>query len=72
MYIRKAEVYNHNKENPNVIGLECDIYKFLLNCQCAYWKGAKGHLKQNQEKSKIAFKNSEICDHIISFKSDCD
>lgn len=26
MYIRKAEVYNRNKENPNVIGLECDIF----------------------------------------------
>lgn len=65
-------MYNHNKENPNVIGLEYDIYKFLLNCQCASWKEAKVHLKQNQEKTKIIFKNSEICDHINGFKSDCD
>lgn len=66
MYIRKAEVYNCNKENTDAVGLKWDIYKFLPNCQCVTRKRAKVCLKRNQEKSKIAFKNSEIYDRIKS------
>lgn len=70
MYARKVEVCNCNKENTDVVGLKWDICNFLASCQCVTWKRKKVCLKQHQEKSKIAFKNSEMYARIKGFKSE--